>query len=138
MCFFIVAGFFPVTAGIVGHLSTVKTQDTSFGINCQGSLKCDGQPHDTASCLVSYIEGIDSERLYANGEQIACRNNICAFLQNEKEALNGAAIRDVSSSIVQHGCTVCGSVPTSAGNNVADGELTFNYVNNPACGDRLC
>ncbi|KAL7950952.1 hypothetical protein V8C42DRAFT_359705 [Trichoderma barbatum] len=30
--------------------------------------------------------------------------------------------------LLDHGCRVCGGVPTDAGNNVANGQLTVNYV----------
>ncbi|KAJ7492046.1 Kp4-domain-containing protein [Mycena latifolia] len=116
----------------------VHTNVSAFGINCEGSMKCRGQPDDTASRLVQYIDGIDGGRLYSNGEHIACRLNVCAFLQGEQASMKGGDIRTAAHAIKDHGCTVCGSVPTSAGNNVAYGELTFNFVNSPSCGDGLC
>ncbi|KAJ7757578.1 killer toxin [Mycena metata] len=116
----------------------VDTNVAAFGINCQGSGKCDGQPGDTASLLVGDIDGIDEGRYYANGQHIACRLNICAFLQNQEEQMNGAEIRGVAHDITEHGCKVCGSVPTKPGNNVADGQLTFNYVSEAGCREGLC
>ncbi|KAJ7292709.1 killer toxin Kp4/SMK [Mycena rebaudengoi] len=114
------------------------TAIAAFGINCEGSGKCHGQPGDTAARLVDYINGINPGRSYSNGEHIACQGDICAFLQTEKRPLSGEEIRNVAHSIVDHGCKVCGSVPTSPGNNVADGQLTFNYVSETHCGDGLC
>ncbi|KAJ7146339.1 killer toxin Kp4/SMK [Mycena epipterygia] len=116
----------------------VNTNISDLGINCEGSLKCNGQPDNTASSLVAYINGMGSDRSYSNGEHIACRINICAFLQGVPGPMGGEAIKSVAPAIVRHGCTVCGSVPTNAGNNVADGELTFNFVSNPSCGEGLC
>jgi Kp4 protein len=36
-----------------------------------------------------------------------------------------------------HGCRGCGSVPTNPGNDVKNGELTVNYVENP-CSSSIC
>ncbi|KAJ6601210.1 killer toxin Kp4/SMK [Mycena vulgaris] len=116
----------------------LHTNISAFGINCEGSMKCHGQPDNTASQLVAYIDGISAGRLYGNGKHIACKTNICAFLQGEQEEMSGEATREAAHAIVEHGCTVCESVPTSAGNNVAYGELTFNFVSSPSCGDGLC
>ncbi|KAF7347314.1 KP4 killer toxin [Mycena venus] len=108
----------------------------AFGINCEGSMKCNGQPHDTAELLVGYItDGINPGRYYSNGQHIACRNNICAFLQGVPEPMSGAGIKIVAKLIVGHGCTVCGSVPTGPDNDDRYGELTFNFVSEAACGD---
>ncbi|KAJ7045077.1 killer toxin [Mycena alexandri] len=116
----------------------VDTNVAAFGINCEGSIKCGGQPGDTASLLVGDIDGINVERYYTNGEHIACRINICAFLQNQEEQMSGAAIRSAAHDITEHGCKVCGSAPTKPGNNVADGQLTFNFVSEAACREGLC
>ncbi|KAJ7762360.1 killer toxin Kp4/SMK [Mycena maculata] len=138
---FVVAVFL-VIPEIVHPLTSAKAVETNvaaFGINCQGSLKCDGQPRDTAACLRDYIvNGINVDGSYDNGKHIACQNNICAFLQSEKGPLDGGTIQSVAPAIVDHGCTACGSVPTSPGNNVEDGQLTFNYVDIPACENSLC
>ncbi|KAJ7919351.1 Kp4-domain-containing protein [Mycena leptocephala] len=116
-------------------LRPADTNVSAGGINCEGSIKCNGQPHNTAEILVQDIDGIDLGREYNNGQHIACRNNICAFLQGQRAPTSGAAIRSVAHYIVEHGCKVCGSVPTSAGNDDAYGELTFNFVSETACGE---
>ncbi|KAJ7664917.1 hypothetical protein B0H17DRAFT_1091150 [Mycena rosella] len=63
--------------GLVVILAAVNglphTNVSAFGINCEGSLKCHGQPGETASRLVGYINGIDGGRFYNNGQHIACR-----------------------------------------------------------------
>ncbi|KAF7337760.1 Killer toxin, Kp4 [Mycena sanguinolenta] len=112
-----------------------KSVSGRLGINCEGSMKCNGQSHDTAKLLVAYIDGIDSERYYGNGEHIACRGNICAFLQGVPGPMRGEDIKNLAPAIVNHGCTVCGSVPTGPDNNDRYGQLTFNYVNDAACGE---
>ncbi|KAJ7054032.1 killer toxin, kp4 [Mycena amicta] len=109
----------------------------ALGINCEGSFKCGGQATNTAETLVENIDSIGPNRMYSNGEHIACRDNVCAFLQDEEQSRSGEEIKSVAHEIVDHGCKVCGSVPTSSENNVAYGELTFNYVDRPAC-EGLC
>ncbi|KAJ7479613.1 killer toxin [Mycena latifolia] len=75
---------------------------------------------------------------YNNRQYIACRNSVCAFLQDTNRA-SGSTIKTLALYITDHGCTACGSVPTGypQDNNVADGQPTFNYVTNP-CGSGLC
>ncbi|KAF7302907.1 Killer toxin, Kp4/SMK-like, core [Mycena kentingensis (nom. inval.)] len=109
----------------------------AFGINCQGSFKCGEQPSDTSRLLVECINTIDSGWMYPNGRHICCRLNVCAFLQGESEARSGGDIKGLAPKIVEHGCKSCGSVPTRPGNNVAYGELTFNYVSD-TWGARAC
>ncbi|KAJ7157202.1 Kp4-domain-containing protein [Mycena filopes] len=118
--------------------TAAATNGAAFGINCEGSIKCGGQPGDTAALLVGDIDGINAERYYSNGEHIACRMNICAFLQDQQDWMSGAEIRGVAHDIVEHGCKVCGSAPTKAGNNVAEGQLTFNFVSETGCREGLC
>ncbi|KAF8204503.1 hypothetical protein K438DRAFT_1757701 [Mycena galopus ATCC 62051] len=89
----------------------------SAGINCEGSLKCNGQPHDTAKVLVGYINGIDSGRYYDNGEHIAGPG-----------PMPGERIKNVAPQLLAHGCTVCGSVPTGPNNDDSGGQLTFNFI----------
>lgn len=114
---------------------SIDANNVSAGINCQGSIKCNGQPSDTAKLLVEYISEIDSGRYYSEGQHIACRGNICAFLQGVPGPTPGEDIKNVAPLIVQHGCTVCGSVPTGPNNDDRYGQLTFNYVNDAACGE---
>ncbi|KAJ6520436.1 killer toxin [Mycena sanguinolenta] len=112
-----------------------KSVSGALGINCEGSIKCNGQPHDTAEVLVKYINGIDPGRYYTDGQHIACRDNICAFLQGVLGPMVGQDIKNLAPAIVDHGCTVCGSVPTGPDNDDKYGQLTFNYVNDAACGE---
>lgn len=116
----------------------------TLGINCRGSLNCGDSwpytPANKAQALVGYINGINANRWYANGEQIACFANHCAFLQRTGGAW-GSKIRQLAPYITGHGCSSCGSVPyyyPQGNNNVADGMLTFNYVNTAKCSNRLC
>lgn len=100
---------------------------------------CAEQPDNTASLLLGYIDGIDPNRWYNNEQQITCVNNICAFLQNTGGA-PGSNIQGLAPVIVDFGCRVCGSVADfyPGDDNLADGELTFGYVSNPACTAGLC
>ncbi|KAJ7457322.1 killer toxin [Mycena latifolia] len=107
----------------------------ALGINCRGSAECGG---GRAYNIVQYIEGISDDAWYADGQHIACDQSICAFLQDTNGA-SGSSIKALAPYIIDHGCTSCGSVPTGypQDNNVADGQLTFNYVTNP-CGPGIC
>ncbi|KAI0528524.1 killer toxin [Xylaria digitata] len=117
-----------------------------LGINCRGSGLCDGFINTSingyeADTLTKWINGIDPNRWYNNGQQIACfeSSHICAFLQNTGGAW-GSKIKQLAHYIPDHNCKVCGSVPyyfPEGNNNVADGMLTYNYVTN-ACGHGLC
>jgi hypothetical protein len=117
---------------------TVDTKNVSpgaLGINCEGSMKCHGQPGDTAALLVQYINDIEPGRYYSNGQHIACRGNICAFLQGVQGLMPVEGIKNVAHLIVEHRCTVCGSMPTGPDNDDRYGELTFNFVNEAGCGE---
>ncbi|EAW10839.1 uncharacterized protein ACLA_053130 [Aspergillus clavatus NRRL 1] len=123
----------------------------ALGINCRGSAKCSALwgPSDAAKQLTNVIQGIDTNRWYLNGEHIACVGNdagngggYCAFLQ-KTGGTNGGVIKNLAHYINDHGCKQCGSVPyyyPQGNNNVDDGELTYNYVDNPCvpAGAKLC
>lgn len=53
---------------------------------------------------------------------------ICAFFQNTNGGGSGALAKQKAQDLINHGCSKCGSCPTQSGNNVADGELTVNWV----------
>jgi hypothetical protein len=114
-----------------------------LGINCRGSNYCIDNSEKNqyeAQTLRWFLNAIDSGRWYNNGEHIACTPaNICAFLQNT-DGTTGDWIKGLAHFIPDHGCTVCGSVPYyyPSDNNVNDGQLTFNYVSNPACKNGRC
>ncbi|KAI9780168.1 MAG: hypothetical protein M1839_007005 [Geoglossum umbratile] len=114
-----------------------------LGINCGGSAYCtlNGSANGyEAQTLSLFINGVDDNRYYKGGEHIACTPaNICAFLQ-KTDGARGADIKRLAHYIPDHGCTICGSVPTHYpdDNDVEKGELTFNYVSGPKCGNGLC
>lgn len=127
----------------------------SLGVNCRGSGLCTPVINgpvtgNEAKVLTDWIQGIeaegyqpvviDSNRIYKNGEQIACyqRSSICAFLQKTANGVSGANVRKLAKYIPDHGCKVCGSVQTDFpnSNDVNNGELTFNYVTKP-CGNGI-
>lgn len=113
---------------------------SALGINCRGSEECSWANSGVARSLVDHIDGIDNNRWYNNGQQIACTASICAFLQNTGGTW-GREIRELAHYIPDHGCKVCGSVPyffPRGDNDVSHGELTFNFVRSPACDGRLC
>ena len=107
----------------------------ALGINCRGSTLCSGFT-EPAKNLLKYIEGIDGNRWYVRGQQIACHGAHCAFIQSADGA-DGNRIRELARKIVAHGCRGCGSAPF-ANNDVSTGQLTFNYVDHQDCRGRLC
>ncbi|KAI1085445.1 killer toxin [Whalleya microplaca] len=114
----------------------------ALGINCRGSFYCTFGKADAFSAdnLRWFINSVDDAKSFANGDHIACvEGGICAFLQNTN-GLKGAELKKLAPYIVEHGCTVCGSVPTDypKSNDVKKGELTFNYVSKPKCDNGLC
>jgi hypothetical protein len=124
-------------------LATVGTQ--AAGINCDGSAYCSNVWNTAvneyeADTLTQWIDGVDPNRWYNDGQQIACffPSHIYAFLQNTQGA-RGSDIQRLAHFVRDHGCTVCGSVPYGypGDNNVNNGMLTYNYVTQ-ACGHGLC
>lgn len=108
---------------------------SALGINCRGSGECLAVPdEDNAMQITNHLNNIDPKRWYKDGEQIVCLANMCAYLQNTNGGASGATIQSVAHFIPEHGCKMCGSVPlgfASGHNNVADGQLTFNFARNP-------
>jgi hypothetical protein len=102
------------TLGVVGSVietpanTTVDKPMPDLGINCRGSSSCS---FGSASTLQNLICGINSGNFYNNGQQIACDNFLCAFLQNSNGA-NAGTLCTLAGDIVAHGCKICGSVPT--------------------------
>jgi hypothetical protein len=137
-------------------LTALSSPVNALGINCRGSGLCSFVINGAitgheAKVLADWIQGIEAEgytpvtinsdRIYKNGEQIACyiRSSICAFLQDTPNGATGAEVRKLARFIPDHGCTVCGSVPTDFPNtnDVKKGQLTFNYVRS-SCGNGIC
>jgi Kp4 len=124
-------------------LAAAGTQ--ALGINCRGSALCNSSLNGAingyeADTLTQWINGIDPNRWYNDGEQIACfvPSHICAFLQKTDGAW-GSNIKGLAHYIPDHGCKSCGSVPYfyPGDNNVDDGMLTYNYATQ-TCGHGLC
>ncbi|KAI8663272.1 hypothetical protein FSOLCH5_008426 [Fusarium solani] len=122
-------------------LATVAVGVDALGINCRGSANCMLYGANVSKDMVNLLNGVDPNRWYNNGQQIACvtRQNdagaICAFFQNTG-GWQGQKAKELAHYITEHGCLACGSVPTGfpGSNDVAQGELTFNYVSNPCTG----
>jgi hypothetical protein len=87
---------------------------------------------------VSYLEtNKTSPMLMAEiPAQVACTSgdagSICAFFQSGASGTANDAFHYMQ-EIIDHGCKLCGSVPTQPGNNVANGQLTVNAVSKPCC-----
>jgi len=143
-------------------LTTTSHARRKLGINCRGSSQCSklfmNAPFGNVinafdeiihNGSISNLPGgpLNSAlRVYA-GENIACVENavyaagsICMFLQGNvpETGIDGYTIAQRISDLNYHGCTVCGSVPTSGDNNPdAMGILTVNYVTSKGC-NGLC
>lgn len=108
-----------------------------LGINCRGSGLCPQAGLDAPNAAIrlkGFIDNIQNDRFYRNGEQIACvhantYDGICAFWQ-KTNGLYGGTAKQKAHYIPEHGCDICGSVPLDYPhtNNVENGMLTFNYV----------
>lgn len=59
------------------------------------------------------------------------------FPQNLAAPIDLGTIKALADSLLEHGCTTCGSVPVhfvdQGSNDPGQGILTFNYVGNPDC-----
>ncbi|KAF4447821.1 killer toxin, Kp4 [Fusarium austroafricanum] len=118
--------------------ATVGLSD-ALGINCRGSGLCVGNKGALGQ-LIAQVRAIDPNKTFRNGEHVSCVdiNNIgnhpaiCAFYQNIGDrSFSLSQTQTFLQQIVDHGCKLCGSVPTDPGNNVANGQLTVNVVINP-------
>ncbi len=134
-------------------LSSIFAYTSALGINCRGNTFCtkDGYPEQ----LQGFINDIQCDRIYKNGEHIACvsktiagnkQGGICAFLQGTQSGASGASIQLMMQAIIDHGCKGCGSSPVTFpqllgnNNNPDAGILTINVVSdtdNP-CPTGLC
>lgn len=136
----------------------------AMGINCHGSIWCwKYYPNEPfIETLIGTVLLINSTHRFFDGEQIACYpkpppkgvigptgkdaihhvgdHHICAYVQNTPagDGATGKEIKDVVKYLGKEGagCRMCGSVPLGYPDmeNVWEGELTFNWVSEPACG----
>ncbi|PTB61696.1 killer toxin [Trichoderma citrinoviride] len=121
----------------VGKMETVSKLSKRLGINCRGSSTCSvggvaNLPAGHIDDLKNTIAG-QGDGVWGNGQQIGCvahvTGKICAFYQNVGDrTFTTQQTLMYLDWLTDHGCTVCGSVPTDDGNNVDNGELTVNYV----------
>jgi hypothetical protein len=93
------------------------------GVNCKGSVTCGGT-NETMKLLQNDIDTIDDERLFIEGEHIACHKETirsahgvchddytCAFLQHLPPGTNGlpgADLKPLIQELVDFGCVHCG------------------------------
>lgn len=118
------------------------------GINCRGSSECgtNTAAGDTLRELRGFLNGINPDRWYDDGEQIACLRHefeghgFCVFLQGTAGS-PGRAIAPLVDALLGHGCGLCGSAPYLYVQGVNDatnvGWLTVNYVWDARC-HHLC
>ncbi|WAO91616.1 Kp4 domain-containing protein [Fusarium falciforme] len=107
-------------------LATAAVGVDALGINCRGSANCMLYGANVSKDMVNLLNGVDPNHWYNNGQQIACNTG----------GWQGQKAKELAYYITEHGCLACGSVPTGfpGSNDVAQGELTFNYVSNPCTG----
>ncbi|KAI4252169.1 MAG: hypothetical protein LQ352_004430 [Teloschistes flavicans] len=149
---------------LTGAALLLGGQSNALGINCRGSGACDlfksnaKFSENISNHLANTLNGLDDNTIYFPGSQLACvkgyywfpstqawkNGGICAFLQNGDSSnwsisRNGWDVKYLAGQIVGHDCKTCGSVPVGwpQTNDVSQGQLTFNFVADPAC-DGLC
>ncbi|KAF4336668.1 killer toxin Kp4 SMK-like core [Fusarium beomiforme] len=106
-----------------------------LGINCRGSGLCNLSFGPSIQNIQDQIGNMiadgQGDRFFGDGAQIACTSgdagSICAFYQSGASGTANDAFHQMQ-EIIDHGCKLCGSVPTQPGNNVANGQLTVNAV----------
>jgi hypothetical protein len=118
----------------------------ALGLNCRGSANCYNTRRVTHR-LTQSIRGVNPNQWYTNGQQIACASVedrrktrwFCAYLQNSGGAW-GSTLIQLALYLEAHGCKGCGSIPINYpdGNDVAHGELTYNFVRKSCSQDGLC
>jgi hypothetical protein len=107
------------------------------GINCAGSSSCGigglgGLPYarleDVRDAVAAGPDGT-----WTDGQQIACAahatGRLCAYYQKTggRTFTKDQSIAYLD-SLMDHGCSNCGSIPVDDGNNTNNGELTVNFV----------
>lgn len=111
--------------------------ERALGINCRGSSTCSvgGVGHTPAGTLQQVRDAVAAgpEGVWSNGQHLACvphvTGRLCAFYQNiGGRTFNKGQSVTYLDQLKDHGCRVCGSIPTDPGNNVGNGQLTVNYV----------
>ncbi|KAL7809321.1 killer toxin Kp4/SMK [Trichoderma aethiopicum] len=130
-------GMVKVVRKAEGKTENVSKLSKRLGINCRGSSTCGvggvanlpaGHIDDLKDAIAGQGDGV-----WGNGQQIGCvphvTGRLCAFYQNVGDrTFTTQQTLTYLDWLMDHGCTVCGSVPTDDGNNVDNGELTVNYV----------
>ncbi|KAJ9365561.1 killer toxin Kp4/SMK [Paecilomyces variotii] len=110
----------------------ISSASEALGINCRGSSNCGGTLC-SLSTIYSAVEQLPDGNLYNPGQHIACCGDpgvvsgLCAFTQNTDKQISAAQAKTLLQGLINHGCQKCGSNPFQD-NNVAEGELTVNYV----------
>ncbi|KAJ2981163.1 hypothetical protein NQ176_g2201 [Zarea fungicola] len=123
------------------------------GVNCNGSSNCQfisikidpkfgDAPNNQIPALKALIDTIDDNRLYNNGENIACLKGtvllfpgaICTFLQKTSGGVLGRDIKTLMAAL-GNSCGACGSVATGFPGDldVNHGMLTVNEVTSTKC-----
>ena len=132
-------------------LSTFPLLISTLGINCRGASECSIHESETDNGLYRLAQFVNTTMpnatYYDDGTKIAClqgsgdqnggNGGLCAYLQNGANA-TGADLVVLMQGLLKHGCKKCGSIPTTPGNNVNDGELTVNWNSHANHCNGLC
>ncbi|OTA56409.1 killer toxin [Hypoxylon sp. EC38] len=109
--------------------------NAQLGINCRGSSNCAGTICSIFD-IQNIINGKSDTAMFSPGEHIACCGDIdgtgpglCAFTQSTSRSISGSEAKGLIAGLIAHGCKKCGSIPFQ-NNDVAQGELTVNFVSN--------
>lgn len=88
------------------------------------------------------MNGIDDNRWYNDGEQIACEwadfysGSVCVFWQ-KSNGNSGRETKTYINALADHGCGLCGSIPYGypGTNDVNNGVLTVNWATHDCLGN---
>ena len=133
------------------------------GINCNGNHHCHDYKHYPSGLLrdmtYRFISNVPNDLTYHNGEHIACFHKgafgqgglnvggggVCIYPQykyEERMDVSVGRIKELLKKLLDHGCTICGSIPLKFNdgedggppmNEPFEGILTSNYVDHPQC-----
>ena len=98
----------------------LSTPSLGKGINCKGSTMCHGAGSNGESIqnIFNSVNGQGDSILYTNGQHLACDaegTGLCAYYQKRPGGGTAGEAKGFLQRLIDHGCDVCGSVPTQPG-----------------------
>ena len=121
-----------------------STDDNSTSFSNGDHVICVSESQPISVGITASAEASGGEASGSVGTSLTLNGNIheggiCVFPQKMASGatLDLGTIRGLADALLEHGCSVCGSVPIhyvdEGSNDPGDGILTFNYVKNPYC-----